>query len=130
MGTRGMLKTVVQALRRAVDVYHSPGQDPKKFAVAEKPTFAMPLWAFDQVIVTPEVDAPPHLADPYFPELGVLRTTNRRDYIDMINDLNMEPGPTYTFGFWGVAQFTDCVNWEICNVLPMRIDLNNFCGKP
>jgi len=124
---------VVAALRRVVgsDLYHSPGEDPEVHGPdAEKPTFVMPLWAFDQFIETPEGEEPPNLNDPNFSKLGTLRTSSRKDFIAQLKKLNMRPGPTYSFAFWGIAQYMDAVKWEVSGVLPMRVNFNKFCGSP
>jgi len=124
----------VAALRRVVgnDLYHSVGDDPRTVSGPyETPVFAMPLWAFDQYIVTPEGEQPPHLADPGIPEMGHKRTTDRRAFIRSMADLELVAGHTYTFCFWGISQFLDGINWQVRGVVPgWSIDYNTFCGKP
>merc|ERR1712194_72153 len=36
----------------------------------------------------------------------------------------------YTFCFWGVSQFLDCIRWEICGgIVPgIRVDFNKLAG--
>merc|ERR1712232_847597 len=131
--SKRLMGLVVAALRRVVggDLYHSVGDDPKTTAgPQEKPVFVMPLWAFDQFIVTPEGEQAPSLTDPRFHELGMKRADDRAAYIKEISALELKPGPTYTFSFWGISQFLDQINWELTGVIPFtRINFNQFCGR-
>jgi len=130
---KSSMKMVVGALRRVVgaDLYHSPGEaegsDGKE---AELPTFVLPLWAFDQFIVTPEGDEPPDLTDAHFCDYGHHRVADRRKFIEDLSQLELKPGPTYTFSFWGISQFVDAVRWTISKGVPMSIDFNTFCKRP
>jgi len=131
--SKQMSNLVVAALKRVSgpDLYHSCGEDPKIVgADAEKPILSMPLWAFDQFIFTEAGEKPPSLNDPNFAKLGVLQTTNRKHFITKMKQLQLQPGPTYTFAFWGISQIVDCVKWDIAGVLPMRISFNKLCGQP
>jgi len=124
--TVGMLRSSLGS-----NIYHSPGDDPAMVSgEREPPTFTMPLWAFDQFIETPEGEAPPTLDDSRFPELGVRRNKDRRAFLKQMRDVKMRPGPTYTFAFWGIAQYMDTVQWEIRNVMLWHIDFNQFCKAP
>jgi len=126
------MKVVIAALRRVVgqDLYHSPGEPPKSGQESELPTFVMPLWAFDQFIVTPEGEDPPDLHDPHFGSFGMHRVDDRKKFIEELSQLEFKPGCTYTFSCWGVSQFVDCVRWTIAKVLPVSIDFNTFCSRP
>lgn len=126
------MKVVVGALRRVVgqDLYHSPGEPSKPGQETELPTFVMPLWAFDQFIVTPEGEEAPDLNDVHFGDFGTHRVTDRKKFIEELAQLKLEVGPTYTFSFWGISQFMDTCKWTICKVLPMSIDFNTFCRRP
>merc|ERR1712048_931480 len=132
--SKRLMGLVVAALRRVVgsDLYHSVGDDPKTTAgPQEKPVFAMPLWAFDQFIVTPEGEKAPSLTDPRFHEFGMKRADDRAAYVKEISALELKSGPTYTFSFWGISQFLDNINWEITGVVPFtKINFNQFCGRP
>jgi len=129
---RRSMKLVIAALRRVVgeDLYHSPGEPPKPGEETELPTFVMPLWAFDQFVLTPEGEAPPDLHDPNFASFGVHRAEDRGKFMKEMANLEFKPGPTYTFAFWGVSQFVDVVRWTIRKILPMAIDFDTFCKRP
>lgn len=133
-GAQKLMQLTVAALRRVAgsDLYHSIGDDPTKGdGPHEKPVFMMPLWACDQMIVTPEGEEAPSLCDPQLSNYGDLRTADRKAFVQAANDLVIEPGPTYTFVFWGISQFLDCIKWEVQKVIPFKsIDFNQFCGKP
>merc|ERR1712060_449079 len=97
----------------------------------EKPVFTMPLWAYDQFIVTWEGEQPPDLADPQFGDFGAKRADDRAGFIKDISQLELRAGPTYTFAFWGISQFLDNIKWELRKVIPFKpIDFNLFCGAP
>lgn len=132
--TKKLMEGVVSMLRRVVgnDLYHSVGDNPKEVdGELERPVFAMPLWAFDQFIETPEGETPPDLADPQFCHFGHLRTADRGAFVDIMNTLDLQVGKTYTFAFWGISQFLDAVRWEVKGVVPLvPVDFNTFCGKP
>eukprot|EP00929_Paragymnodinium_shiwhaense_P085878 TRINITY_DN4633_c0_g1_i1.p1 TRINITY_DN4633_c0_g1~~TRINITY_DN4633_c0_g1_i1.p1 ORF type:complete len:390 (-),score=83.53 TRINITY_DN4633_c0_g1_i1:230-1399(-) len=129
-----MMKLTVGALRRVVgdQLYHSVGDQPGqgKNGERERPVFVMPLWAFDQFIVTPEGEEPPNLTHD-ISEMGELRTSGKREFIKKSLELRLVPGPTYTFCFWGISRFLDDLNWQVKNVVPMAtVDFNKFCGSP
>merc|ERR1712187_1003099 len=133
MGKR-LMSVVIAALRKVVgnDLYPSVGDEPKATdGPQEKPVFAMPLWAFDQFIVTPEGEDAPKVTDPRFSELGLSRADNRAAFIKEMSSLDLKSGPTYTFAFWGISQFLDVINWEVGGVvLFTKINFNQFCGRP
>lgn len=112
-------------------IYFTMGDDPKKVnGEVEPPTVSMPLWAFDQYIETPKGEEPPNLNDPGFADLGILRTTDRTKFIDMLADWKPKPGVTYSFGFWGLSPMLDILNWCVRGFTPYGLDFNNFCGAP
>lgn len=129
-----LMGMTVAALRQVAgsDLYHSVGDDPSKSpAPHEKPVFMMPLWATDQLIVTPEGEEPPDLRDPNFIAYGQKRADDRKAFVQEIGNLQLKAGPVYTFGFWGISQFLDVIKWEIRKVMPFKtFDFNMFCGKP
>jgi len=115
-------------------VYHSPGDDPKiASGELEKPICALPLWAFDQFIVTPKGQEPPKLNDPSFPQYGSKRYKRVSEYIKEIEALrhSFDTEATFTFSTWGVSRFLDIINWDLVG-LPFvtPIDFNKFAGKP
>lgn len=126
-------KALVSACRKIVgECYHSPGDDPASTAgECELPTFVMPLWAFDQFEVSTPGSEPDLRGD--FERVGMRRTDGVRQYIRAMNDTisNFSTDKVYTFCFWGVSQFLDVLNWEICgSMFPVRIDFNRLCGSP
>eukprot|EP00930_Biecheleria_cincta_P057058 TRINITY_DN43060_c0_g1_i1.p1 TRINITY_DN43060_c0_g1~~TRINITY_DN43060_c0_g1_i1.p1 ORF type:complete len:384 (+),score=56.84 TRINITY_DN43060_c0_g1_i1:98-1249(+) len=133
-GTRRLMEIIVAVLRQTVgsEVYHSTGDDPNKVSgEIEKPVFTMPLFAFDQFIVTPEGEEPPELTDPGFADLGTKRTDDLAGFIRQISDMELKPGSVYTFAFWSISQFLDAIKWEIQKVIPFKtIDFNTLCGAP
>lgn len=130
---RAVQKALVSACRKIVgECYHSCGDDPRKTSgECELPSFVMPLWAFDQFAVS-DPGKEPDLADD-FESVGRRRTDGAKNYIREMNDViaNFSTEKVYTFCFWGVSQFLDCIKWEICGSgFPIRIDFNKLCGRP
>eukprot|EP00444_Apocalathium_aciculiferum_P017778 CAMPEP_0183466244 /NCGR_PEP_ID=MMETSP0370-20130417/148651_1 /TAXON_ID=268820 /ORGANISM="Peridinium aciculiferum, Strain PAER-2" /LENGTH=387 /DNA_ID=CAMNT_0025658507 /DNA_START=1 /DNA_END=1164 /DNA_ORIENTATION=- len=132
-----VLGLCVATVKAAVGgLYHSPGDDPKRMLAGEeveKPGFSLPLWAFDQFIVTPEGEARPDLMDRQFQSMGSKRYGRVKQYVQEMSELrqNIAAGPTYTFAFWGTSRFADIINWRLVGV-PMvgPIDLDKFIGRP
>merc|ERR1719188_805443 len=114
--TKQLMALTVAALRKVAgnDLYHSPGDDPKQTpGPHEKPVFTMPLWAFDQFVITPQGEQPPDLADPDFSSFGHKRTDDRAAFVRQLSSLELKAGPMYTFAFWGISQFLDDINWKV-----------------
>lgn len=132
--TRMLSEVIKAAVKQVIGgrFYYSPGDDPGKVSgERELPICSVPLWAFDQFILTPEGEEPPSLTDPDFHKLGHVRGTNRRAFVELMSKLQPQPGPTYTFGFWGISQLFDALKWEIQGLtLGSSIDFNRFCGGP
>lgn len=132
--SKRLMGVTVAALRSVAggDLYHSVGDDPRKTeGEVEKPVFAMPMWAFDQFIITPEGEEPPDLTDENFHAFGTKRVDDRPAFIRAVSDMELKVGPTYTFAFWGISQFLDDIQWQIQKVIPFKpIDFNLFCGAP
>lgn len=131
---QGALRFLTAQLRQILRgaLYHSCGDNPKeKSGELEKPCFIIPLWAFDQFIVTPEGQKPPDLTDPNFAEMGALRSKGIRDFKKEIESLEIRPGPTYTFSFYGISRLLDVVKWQIVGIPGVTpLDFNMFCGQP
>merc|ERR1719469_1828010 len=89
----------------------------------------MPLWAFDQVIVTPEGEPVPDLTVTDLSALGFKRKGRLKEYKKEIADLQLRPGPTYTFCFWGISQFLDKLKWQLVSFGP-ALSLTKFHGAP
>mmetsp|Transcript_130706 Transcript_130706/g.317466 ORF Transcript_130706/g.317466 Transcript_130706/m.317466 type:complete len:400 (-) Transcript_130706:397-1596(-) len=132
--TKRTMETLVSMLKRVVgnQIYHSPGDDPQVVTSGEveRPAFVMPLWAFDQYIVTPEGQEAPCLSDPAIPSMGSTRVKRVRKFREELDKLEFRVGPTYTFCFWGISQWLDKLNWEIKMPFMRPLDFNLFCGKP
>jgi len=134
--TTGFAKQVKNALlaliRRTMgdEFYQSPGDDAATTeGEAEPPTFAMPLWAVDQFIISEAGQEPDLTAD--LTGLGTRRTDGIKAYVGavrrMLDELSTEK--VYTFCFWGVSQFVDIVNWEMRGVFPgFKMDASKLCG--
>jgi len=120
----------VAMLRKVVgnDLYHSAGEDPNTVqGEAERPVFAMPLWAFDQLIIS-EPGQEPDITS--VEGLGMLRTEGRVNFIRTMNSLQLQTDKVYTFSFWCISRFVDVLNWNLLGVVPGGIDFNVFCGRP
>jgi len=113
--------SVLAALRGASGgaMYHSYGDDPSESSSeteTERPAVVFLLSLIDQLIVTPEGEQPPSLSDPSFPDYGLTKANDRKAFRTALADLELVPGPTYSFGFWSVSQFCDGIRWQA----PMR----------
>lgn len=131
--TKGLMATLVRTLKNVVgnQIYHSAGDDPERVSgELEKPVFVMPMFAFDQFIVTPENETPPDLSDDIIPELGTKRVGRIREFKEELDELELKVGPTYTFCFWGISQWLDKLNWQVKMPLLSPVDFNRFCGRP
>jgi hypothetical protein len=130
--SRQVSKTLANICTKIIgDVYNSPGDDPSTIVgEAEPPTFVMPLWAFDQFIVSESGDEPDLLGN--LENLGYRRTDGLREYVSAMKDVteNLSTEKVYTLCSYGVSQFIDCIRWETCSVFPwLRTDMRNMCGK-
>lgn len=130
---RAVQKALVSACKKIVgDCYHSPGDDPSKTAgESETPSFVMPLWAFDQFMVSDPGSEPDLASD--LSRVGMKRADGVKAYIGAMQQTiaKFSTDKVYTFCFWGISQFLDVIRWEICgSIFPIRIDFNKLCGKP
>lgn len=116
-------------------VYHSVGDDPSEAGddEIERPTCVLPLWAFDQIVETPEGEEPPSLTDPNFPSLGFHRAGRLAAFQKEVDELKtrIRPGCTYTLAFGRDSAYLDVINWSIVG-LPMAppLDFDKFAGRP
>lgn len=127
----------VAAIRQAVGgVYHTQGDDPAKVSPheeCEKPTIVLPLWAFDQFIITQPGEEAPDMTSPDFPEYGSRRKGRIAEYIREMDDLveNLGPGPTYTLAFWGNSRFLDVMSWKLRGIpLVTPFEFEPLIGRP
>lgn len=136
----GMASQVQSALLHALraivgDFYHSLGDDPQRTrGEVELPAFVMPLWAFDQFIISEPGEEPDLTAD--LSGIGVRRTEEGiQRYVEAARQMenSLSTDKVYTFCFWGISRFLDCGRWEICGFprLPgLRLNFNELCGTP
>eukprot|EP00448_Togula_jolla_P024753 CAMPEP_0170592190 /NCGR_PEP_ID=MMETSP0224-20130122/12797_1 /TAXON_ID=285029 /ORGANISM="Togula jolla, Strain CCCM 725" /LENGTH=394 /DNA_ID=CAMNT_0010916089 /DNA_START=103 /DNA_END=1284 /DNA_ORIENTATION=+ len=133
-GTKRTMSFFVRTLKGVVgkQVYHSPGDNPDLVSgLIEQPTFVMPVWAFDQFIVTPEGEEPPRLNDPDIEFMGSKRVKRVNEFRKELEALDLQVGPVYTFFFWGISKWLDKINWQV--LIPLTsvpISFNKFCGNP
>mmetsp|Transcript_8423 Transcript_8423/g.25455 ORF Transcript_8423/g.25455 Transcript_8423/m.25455 type:complete len:391 (+) Transcript_8423:65-1237(+) len=133
--TKQAQKVVVAGIKQAIGgLYHSAGDDPGRTKEeVELPVCVLPLWAYDQFIVTPEGEEPPRLWDENFGTFGHKRYKRVAEYADEIRELqrNLSVGPTYTFSFWGNSRFLDVLNWMVIGLpIVTPISFNKFAGRP
>jgi len=132
--TKRVMDFTVSSFRQLCgeSLYHSVGDDPNEVqGETERPTCMLPLWALDQFIVTPEGEEPPSLTEPGLEELGEKRVGRVREYQHLMDELDLRPGPTYTFCFWGISRWFDVIAWEAQNIpLVTPLDINQYCGRP
>jgi len=130
----GIAKRVQDALVNAIrvivgnDFYHSAGDDPAKaVGECEPPTFVMPLWAFDQFVISDVGEEPDITGD--LENIGKRRTEGIPAYAKAMNATvgSLSTDKVYTFCFWGISQFLDCIAWEV-NFWGFRLDFNRLCG--
>ncbi|CAE7391264.1 Zfp36l1 [Symbiodinium sp. CCMP2456] len=131
---RYISSSVIALLRKASGdaMYQTHGDDPKYVqGEAERPTIAFPLWVMDQLIITEEGDDPPALNDPDFSSYGTVRALDRKRMQEVMQGLDFQPGRTFTFGFWCIAQFVDAVGWRVParGVIP-EVKLNEIGTHP
>jgi len=130
--TKTVMKMLIQAMKGALDtkqIYHSIGDDPSRTSgTLERPVFAMPLFAFDQFIVTPPGEKL-DLRDPSIASMGCKRSKRVKQYRKELEGVKFQTGYTYTFCFWGISQWLDKINWEV-NAFGSRMTFNKFCGRP
>jgi len=110
--------------------YHSPGDDPSKtIGECEPPTFAVPLWGFDQVIVSPKGEEPDILGS--LEGRGWRRTDGFRRFKSNLSNLveNLSTDVVYTFCFWGPSRFADIIRWELSG-LPggLQLSIDQLAG--
>mmetsp|Transcript_3728 Transcript_3728/g.9620 ORF Transcript_3728/g.9620 Transcript_3728/m.9620 type:complete len:360 (+) Transcript_3728:37-1116(+) len=135
MMTRQAQNALVTACRSIVgDCYHSTGDDPARTTgELEPPCFVMPLWAFDQFDVSAPGSEPCLLGDD-LDRKGVRRTDGVKTYIEAVENMiaSFSCDEVYTFCFWGVSQFLDCINWQVVGGLVpgVHFDFNKLCGSP
>lgn len=132
---RHMKTVLMKAVQRVVgDFYYADGDDPSEINNGdepEPPTFVMPLWAFDQFIVS-EVGQEPDITGD-LEGVGIRRTDGLKSYIRELKAAtdNLSTSKVYTFCIWGVSQFLDCMNWEVRGILPgMRFGFSSFGLRP
>lgn len=134
-GARHTVSLAVAAIRQAVGgVYQTVGDDPAHTSgEVERPCCVLPLWAFDQYIVTPPGETPPSLTQPDFPKLGSIRKGRVRDYAREVNALaaNIDTGNVYSFASWGISRFLDVAHWALRGIpLVTPLGFDALVGQP
>lgn len=129
-----LTNVITNTCRQALggELYHTFGDDPAKVSgEVESPASMMPLWAFDQFIVTPEGQKPPNVLSASWPTWGKTRSGRVREYIKEVEELkrNFRCGPTYSFAVWGPSRFFPLTDWTI-SMPVMTIPVNSVCGRP
>ncbi|CAE7656943.1 unnamed protein product [Symbiodinium sp. CCMP2592] len=78
----------------------------------------MPLWAFDQFVVS-EVGEEPDLCGD-LANVGMRRSEGLKAYVNELEKVveNFSTDKVYTFCIWGVSQFLDCIRWEARGIIP------------
>lgn len=131
---KASMKVVVKMLKKIVSsCHHSPGDDPKTTREPlERPLFVMPLWAFDQIIVTPPGEDPPPLTDhATIEQAGSKRSGRVNAFRQEVDGLDFVKDATYTFCFWGISRYLDKFAWQVRGIPVITpMDFNKFCGRP
>eukprot|EP00930_Biecheleria_cincta_P015531 TRINITY_DN12922_c0_g3_i1.p1 TRINITY_DN12922_c0_g3~~TRINITY_DN12922_c0_g3_i1.p1 ORF type:complete len:309 (+),score=52.32 TRINITY_DN12922_c0_g3_i1:216-1142(+) len=102
--TKAMMATMVRTLKNVVgdQIHHSPGDNPERATgELEQPVFVMPMFAFDQYIVTPENETPPDLGDEIIPELGSKRVGRVGEFKKELNELELKVYDAIFAWLWG-----------------------------
>jgi hypothetical protein len=132
--TRNVVKAAVAAIKQAVGgVYQTYGDDPSCKGEQERPMCTLPLWAFDQIVVTPQGQDPPALNDINFPDMGSKRYNRIGEYCKELDALrqNLDSESTYTFAFWGNSRFLDVINWQLVGIpLLTPLAFDKLAKKP
>lgn len=123
------------AIKAAIGgLYQSNGDDPDtSTGEIERPCSVLPLWAFDQFIVTPQGQEAPKLNDPNFAELGQKRYKRISTFVEELDAVKsqFDTVSTYTFASWGVSRFLDVINWRLLGIpVVTPIDFDKFAGCP
>jgi len=113
-------------------VYKSPGDDPAEMggAEAEPPCAAVPVYAFDQLIVS-DVGAEPDITSS-FEGLGWLRADGLAAYRKQVEATVGSPSfdKVYTLCTWSVSQMIDTINWTVGIPGGLRMDATRLAGAP
>jgi len=130
--TRQVQKALVSTCRGIVgECYHTIG-DERGGTDAELPAFVMPLWAFDQFHVA-EAGMEPDLTGS-LEGVGMRRSVGVKRYIAALKAAvaRATPDTVFTFCFWGVSQFLDCLRWQMVGGIfrGATLDFNKLCGSP
>jgi hypothetical protein len=114
----------------AKDTYLARGDDPTVVkGELEKPSFVMPMWAFDQLIVSNPGEEPDITGD--LQGLGKLRADDHNGFVESMRELDLGPGKTYTFCFWCISRFLNAARWEVASAVPgCNFSFTSLCGPP
>ncbi|CAJ1430585.1 unnamed protein product [Effrenium voratum] len=126
------MEVLLAVMRRVIAdrLYHSIGDDPAVVeGEAEVGLTAFPLWSFDHFLESE--GTPPDLTDPNLHEVGHMRSGQLQEHKDLMDNVTLMPGKTYTLCFWGPSRFMDMINWTVIGVPVFTpCDFNLLVGLP
>jgi hypothetical protein len=113
-------------------VYKSAGDDPAAMSgvEAEPPCASVPVYAFDQLIVS-EVGEEPDITSS-LEGSGWLRADGLAAYRQRVESTLGTPSAdkVYTMCVWSVSQMIDVLNWTVGVPGGLRMDANRLIGAP
>mmetsp|Transcript_146957 Transcript_146957/g.366530 ORF Transcript_146957/g.366530 Transcript_146957/m.366530 type:complete len:434 (-) Transcript_146957:67-1368(-) len=113
-------------------VYKSPGDDPAAMgdAEAEPPCAAVPVYAFDQLVVSEAGEEPDITSS--LEGLGWLRADGLAAYRRQVEATVGAPSTdkVYTLCTWSVSQMIDTINWTVGIPGGLRLDATKLAGAP
>lgn len=128
---RQMKAVLIRAIQGVIgDFYYSDGEDPSEVSPGEEvepSTFVMPLWAFDQFVVSEVGEEPEITGD--LSNVGMRRSDGLKAYVKELQKSveQFSKDKVYTFCIWGVSQFLDCIQWEARGIFPgMTVNFSRF----
>eukprot|EP00434_Breviolum_minutum_P044334 symbB.v1.2.039585.t1/scaffold6667.1/size16325/2 len=128
---RQMKAVLIRAIQGVIgDFYYSDGEDPSEVSPGEEvepSTFVMPLWAFDQFVVSEVGEEPEITGD--LSNVGMRRSDGLKAYVKELQKSveQFSTDKVYTFCIWGVSQFLDCIQWEARGIFPgMTVNFSRF----
>mmetsp|Transcript_85609 Transcript_85609/g.237272 ORF Transcript_85609/g.237272 Transcript_85609/m.237272 type:complete len:423 (+) Transcript_85609:56-1324(+) len=127
---RALIRMVGSSLH---GLYNSPGDDPRGRPAddVEPPLTSVPMCEVDQYIAPQSGEDPPHLLDPNFPKLGILKTRDPASHRKALRRVAFQAGDVHTFAFWGPSRAFDLMRWQVGHVPLFRgVNLDLLNGPP
>jgi len=113
-------------------VYKSSGDDPAQMggAEAERPCWALPRCALDQLIVS-ERGAEPDITSS-LEGMGWLRANGMSAFSRQVDECmgGLSTDKVYTFGLWSVSRIFDVLNWTLGLPAGPRLDFGRLGAAP